>query len=186
MSDGERMTKPDLPSNLHELSKTLDDLENAGHEMTLVAGPIAGIQTYWCEGCGCIATTNQGKLDIFQVPAWSRSDTEMCQQVRPKDDSHGPTLKTKLVAKAWAWTKPRIEGEVRTIMIDGSPREVTALELTYSEVVTLARGLVRGGLLTITYCRGADIAKPEGILSPGGKVAIKDGTNFNTAYTGNA
>jgi len=73
-----------------------------------------------------------------------------------------------------------------TIVIDGTPHEVEKDELTYVEVVTLADPTFPQHPETtysVTYKRGHG-NKPEGTLSPGGSVKVKDGMVFNVSRTG--
>ncbi|TNB49683.1 hypothetical protein FF124_01610 [Martelella lutilitoris] len=73
-----------------------------------------------------------------------------------------------------------------TIVIDGTPYEVDKGDLTYVELVTLADPEYPQHPETtysVTYKRGHG-NKPEGTLSPGGSVKVKDGMVFNVSRTG--
>lgn len=73
-----------------------------------------------------------------------------------------------------------------TIIIDGSPHEVGKDEITYVELVTLADHQYPQHPETtysVTYKRGQG-NKPEGTLSPGGTVRVKEGMVFNVSRTG--
>lgn len=73
-----------------------------------------------------------------------------------------------------------------TIIIDGTPYEVEKDDMTYVELVTLADPEYPQHPETtysVTYKRGQG-NKPEGTLSPGGTVKIKDGMVFNVSRTG--
>ncbi|WP_082190689.1 multiubiquitin domain-containing protein [Bradyrhizobium pachyrhizi] len=74
-----------------------------------------------------------------------------------------------------------------TIVVDGTPHEVPKNEtITYTEVVTLAHpDYPQHPEITysVTYTRGNG-NKPEGILSPGGSVKVKDGMSFIVDRTG--
>ena len=73
-----------------------------------------------------------------------------------------------------------------TIIIDGTPHEVAKDDKTYVEIVTLADPQYPQHPETtysVTYKRGHG-NKPEGTLSPGGSVKIKDGMVFNVSRTG--
>lgn len=74
-----------------------------------------------------------------------------------------------------------------TIVVNGSPHEVPKKEeITYVEVVTLAYpDYPQHPEITysVTYTRG-DGHKPEGVLSPGGSVKVKDGMAFSVNRTG--
>ncbi|MBA3665826.1 MAG: multiubiquitin domain-containing protein [Bacteroidetes bacterium] len=73
-----------------------------------------------------------------------------------------------------------------TIIVNGTPHEEEKNEITYNEVVTLAfpdfpQHPER--TYSVTYERGQG-EKPEGILSPGGSVKVKDGMIFKVKHTG--
>jgi len=73
-----------------------------------------------------------------------------------------------------------------TIIVNGTPHEVEKVEITYNEVVTLAftdfpQHPER--TYSVTYQKGQG-EKPEGILSPGGTVKVKDGMIFKVKHTG--
>ncbi len=73
-----------------------------------------------------------------------------------------------------------------TIIIDGTPHEVEKGDMTYVEIVTLADPEYPqhpDTTYSVTYKRGHG-NKPEGTLSPGGSVKIKDGMVFNVSRTG--
>lgn len=73
-----------------------------------------------------------------------------------------------------------------TIFINGSAEEVEKEEMTYEEIVTLAFPDFpqhRERNYSVKYTRGHG-DKPEGILSPGGKVKVKDGMEFTVTPTG--
>jgi hypothetical protein len=72
-----------------------------------------------------------------------------------------------------------------TIVVNGRQQTVTADELSYDEVVRLADPNPPTGpdvLISVTYRRGTG-AKPEGTLSPGQSVALKDGMIFDVVIT---
>ena len=73
-----------------------------------------------------------------------------------------------------------------TIIVNGTPYEENKDEIKYDEVVTLAfpdfpQHPERN--YSVTYQRGHG-GKPEGILSPGGKVKVKEGMIFYVKHTG--
>ncbi len=73
-----------------------------------------------------------------------------------------------------------------TIIVEGTPHEWPKEEITYAEVVTLeVPDYAQHPEITyaVTYTRGHG-NKPEGILSPGGSVKVKDGMIFNVSETG--
>ena len=73
-----------------------------------------------------------------------------------------------------------------TIIVEGTPHEWPKEEITYAEVVTLEfPDYAQHPEITysVTYRRGHG-NKPEGILSPGSSVKVKDGMIFNVSQTG--
>ena len=73
-----------------------------------------------------------------------------------------------------------------TIVVEGTPHEWPKEEITYAEVVTLeVPDYAQHQEITyaVKYTRGHG-NKPEGILSPGGSVKVKDGMIFNVSETG--
>lgn len=72
------------------------------------------------------------------------------------------------------------------IFVNGSPEQVEKEEMSYEAIVTLAfsdfpQHPERN--YSVKYTRGHG-HKPEGILSPGGKVKVKDGMEFTVTPTG--
>ncbi|HEY1062611.1 MAG TPA: multiubiquitin domain-containing protein [Daejeonella sp.] len=73
-----------------------------------------------------------------------------------------------------------------TIFVNGTPHEEEKNEISYNEVVTLAfpdYPQHPERTYSVTYERGHG-EKPEGILSPGGSVKVKDGMRFTVKHTG--
>ena len=73
-----------------------------------------------------------------------------------------------------------------TIVIYGTPFEVEKEEITYADLVTLAYPDFPQHpetTYTVTYKRGQG-NKPEGTLSSGGTVKLKDRMVFNVSRTG--
>lgn len=72
-----------------------------------------------------------------------------------------------------------------TIYVNGRERTTDQKELTYEEVVELAFGTVNTGgniVYTVTYRRGHG-NKPEGILTEGESVKVKDKMKFDVTAT---
>ncbi len=78
------------------------------------------------------------------------------------------------------------EHKTYTIIVEGTPHEWPEEEITYAEVVTLE---------VPTYSQHSEITysvkykdgprnKPEGILSPGASVKIREGMIFSVSETG--
>ncbi len=72
------------------------------------------------------------------------------------------------------------------IIVEGSPHEWPKEQITYAEVVTLeVPDYVQHPDITyaVKYKNGHG-NKPEGILSPGGSVKVKEGMIFSVSETG--
>jgi len=73
-----------------------------------------------------------------------------------------------------------------TIIVEGTPHEWPKDEITYAEVVSLeVPNFSQHPEITykVTYTRGHG-NKPEGILSSGASVKVKEGMVFNVSETG--
>ena len=73
-----------------------------------------------------------------------------------------------------------------TIIVNGTPHEWPKGEITYAEVVTLeVPDYAQHPEITysVKYKKGQG-DKPEGILSPGGSVKVKEGMIFSVSETG--
>jgi hypothetical protein len=79
------------------------------------------------------------------------------------------------------------EGNDFKIIVNGREKVVNSNELSYLDVVIMATGNTpeENIIFTISFVRGTG-NKPEGILSPGEKVPVKDGMIFNATITNNA
>lgn len=78
------------------------------------------------------------------------------------------------------------EKKTVTIYVEGTPHEWPKEEITYAEVVTLeVPDYAQHPEITYTvkYKRGQG-NKPEGILSPGASVKVKEGMIFSVSETG--
>ena len=72
------------------------------------------------------------------------------------------------------------------IIVNGRPKEVAKGELTFSEVVDLAfENPPHGGdtIFSVTYRKGGNEHRPEGILVEGDSLKVKRGTTFNVSAT---
>lgn len=67
--------------------------EDAGHELTMIHGPSAGISTYYCENCGALVQLDGHDLVLFHVPRGSESTETRCAT---REGSAQPSLKDKL------------------------------------------------------------------------------------------
>lgn len=73
-----------------------------------------------------------------------------------------------------------------TIFVNGTPHEEEKNDISYNEVVTLAFpdfAQHPERTYSVIYERGHG-NKPDGILSPGGSVKVKDGMRFKVKHTG--
>lgn len=71
-----------------------------------------------------------------------------------------------------------------TIIVEGTPHQWPKGEITYAEVVTLEfPDFSPERTYSIKYTRGHG-EKPEGTLSPGGFVKVKEGMVFSVSDTG--
>ena len=78
------------------------------------------------------------------------------------------------------------EKKTVTIIVEGTPHEWSKDDITYAQVVTLeVPDFPQHPEITysVTYKRGHG-NKPEGILSPGASVKVKEGMIFNVSPTG--
>jgi hypothetical protein len=71
-----------------------------------------------------------------------------------------------------------------TIVVNGQKKPVVGDRLTFEQVVALDPGLIKGPnvVYTVTYKRGHG-EKPEGTLSEGETVKLKEGMIFNVTAT---
>ena len=73
-----------------------------------------------------------------------------------------------------------------SIIVNGRPREVDQKELSFAEVVALAFESPPYGdetIFSVTYRKGGNEHRPEGVMVDGDIVKIKDGTVFNVSAT---
>jgi len=78
------------------------------------------------------------------------------------------------------------EKKTVTIIVEGTPHEWTKGEISYAELVTLEvpdYSIHPEITYSVMYKRGHG-NKPEGILSPGASVKVKEGMIFNVSETG--
>jgi len=78
------------------------------------------------------------------------------------------------------------EKKTVTIVVNGTPHEWPKGEITYAEVVTLdVPDYAQHPEITysVKYKKGQG-DKPEGTLSPGGSVKVKEGMSFSVSETG--
>lgn len=78
------------------------------------------------------------------------------------------------------------EKKMVTIIVEGTPHEWPKTEITYAEVVTLeVPDYSQHPEITysVKYKKGQG-NKPEGVLSPGASVKVKEGMIFSVSETG--
>jgi hypothetical protein len=81
--------------------------------------------------------------------------------------------------------KPK-ENDTIEVIVNGRPKEVAAGELSFAEVVALAFESPPHGndtIFSVTYRKGGNEHRPEGILVEGDSVKVKKGTTFNVSAT---
>ena len=81
---------------------------------------------------------------------------------------------------------PPKPAKTATVVINGTPHEISQRELTFEQVIELAFGAPEPGVeydFSISYERGHG-NKPAGTMAAGGEpVKVKDGMRFNAKRT---
>jgi len=78
------------------------------------------------------------------------------------------------------------ESHTAGIIVNGRAVTVTGRELSFDDVVKLAFSAPPGGadtIFTVTYRKGGNDHRPEGVMVEGDVVKIKEGTIFNVTAT---
>jgi hypothetical protein len=75
-----------------------EELEKAGHALTLVTGMTAGVSTYYCEGCGALVQVAHEGLRLSHVPKGSWSTAKACKPAGGAVGAERSSLKQKLDA----------------------------------------------------------------------------------------
>jgi len=73
-----------------------------------------------------------------------------------------------------------------TIIVNGRPKQWSAKEITFEEVVALAFDDPPQGadtIFSVTYRKGGNEHRPEGVMVEGDSIKAKDGTVFNVSAT---
>lgn len=76
--------------------------------------------------------------------------------------------------------------KIVTIIVEAKPYQWPKGEITFEEVITLefpAYSPGSGITYSVKYSKGPN-GKPEGTLSAGGSVKVKEGMRFNVSQTG--
>lgn len=72
------------------------------------------------------------------------------------------------------------------IIVNGRPKEVEAKEISFDQIVKLAFENPPHGadtIFSVTYRKGGNEHRPEGVMVEGDSVKIKKGTTFNVSAT---
>ena len=78
------------------------------------------------------------------------------------------------------------DGKVITIIVNGRAREWSEKEITFEAVIQLAFDNPPYGpdtIFSVTYRKGGNEHRPEGVLVEGDAAKVKDGTIFNVSAT---
>jgi hypothetical protein len=78
------------------------------------------------------------------------------------------------------------EDRTTEIIVNGRPREVVGPEVTFDQIVKLAFENPPHGaetIYTVTYRKGGNDHRPEGIMVEGDTIKVKKGTTFNVTAT---
>ena len=73
-----------------------------------------------------------------------------------------------------------------TIIVNGRPKEVTGKVISFEQVIKLAFDPPPHGadtIFSVTYRKGGNEHRPEGVMVEGDDVKIKKGTTFNVSAT---
>lgn len=73
-----------------------------------------------------------------------------------------------------------------TVIVNGRPREVAGKEITFEQVVALAYDNAPPAgdtIFSVTYRKGGNENRPEGVMVEGDSIKIKKGTTFNVSAT---
>lgn len=78
------------------------------------------------------------------------------------------------------------EDRTTEIIVNGRPRQVVGSEVTFDQIVKLAFENPPHGaetIYTVTYRKGGNEHRPEGIMVEGDTIKVKKGTTFNVTAT---
>jgi hypothetical protein len=87
-----------------------DALEAAGHDLCHIAGPMAGVSQYYCEGCGALVQIREQAVILFHVPHGSLATEASCpyEPGEKRNPEGASSLKDKLKALSDAdWERLR-------------------------------------------------------------------------------
>lgn len=76
--------------------------------------------------------------------------------------------------------------KVTLITINGRPKEVVGREVTFDQIVRLAFDNPPHGtdtIFSVTYRKGGNEHRPEGVMVEGDTIKVKKGTTFNVTAT---
>lgn len=83
-------------------------------------------------------------------------------------------------------TERETESRTTEIIVNGRPKTVEQKELTFDEVIKLAFENPPHGadtIFSVTYRKGGNEHRPEGVMVEGDTVKVKKGTIFNVSAT---
>ena len=72
------------------------------------------------------------------------------------------------------------------IIVNGRPKEVEGKEISFDAVVRLAFDPLPPGadtIFSVTYRKGGNEHRPEGVMVEGDSIKVKKGTTFNVSAT---
>lgn len=78
------------------------------------------------------------------------------------------------------------DNKVITIIVNGRAKEWNAKEISFDDVLKLAFDSPPEGpdtIFSVTYRKGGNEHRPEGIMVEGDVIKVKDGTIFNVSAT---
>lgn len=73
-----------------------------------------------------------------------------------------------------------------TVIVNGRPKQWDSKEITFEQVVSLAFDSPPNGadtIFSVTYRRGGNEHRPEGVMVEGDSIKVKEGTVFNVSAT---
>ena len=73
-----------------------------------------------------------------------------------------------------------------TIIVNGRPKEIEGRDISFDQVVKLAFENPPHGadtIFSVTYRKGGNEHRPEGVMVEGDTVKVKKGTTFNVSAT---
>ncbi len=72
------------------------------------------------------------------------------------------------------------------IIVNGRPKQWSSKEITFDDVIALGFDTPPHGndtIFSVTYRKGGNEHRPEGVMVAGDSIKVKDGTVFNVSAT---